>query len=382
MSSITNGRKLVSIQALPLQYPEPNANNRIRYVTLARIETYDGIVGWGECISQWPEAALAVKTIIDSGFAPILMGQDGTQAGRLWQKMRGHAYWHGFGGIVSFAISALDIALWDIAGKTAGLPISAMLGGKLLDKVPACASVILNTLDLGALKEEFASYRERGFQAVKGGWGQVPEAGFGTNRIRDMKVARTVRDTIGPTLGMALDVSAIAKWSASHAASMAEQLQEVNLTWLEDALHHDDHNGYRQMKSRVPTALATGERCWTLNDYQRLVRSKGIDIILVDPGRVEGISGMKAIVDDAATQRIRFVPHSWSSAINTAAALHVYAASTNGEIFEIKPAPSPMQHELVETPIDQKSGWILVSDTPGLGININEEIVKKYLYQG
>ncbi|MDA1330774.1 MAG: hypothetical protein O3B43_06905, partial [Chloroflexi bacterium] len=159
-------------------------------------------------------------------------------------------------------------------------------------------------------------------------------------------------------------------------------LQEINLTWLEDALHHDDHNGYRQIKSRVPTALATGERCWTLNDYQRLVRSQGIDIILVDPGRVEGISGMKAIVDDAAAQRIRFVPHSWSSAINTAAALHVYAASTNGEIFEIKPAPSPMQHELVENPIDQESGWILVSDMPGLGININEEIVNKYLYQG
>jgi L-alanine-DL-glutamate epimerase-like enolase superfamily enzyme len=296
--------------------------------------------------------------------------------------MRNHAYWHGFGGIVSFAISALDTALWDIAGKAAGLPISAMLGGKLMDRVPSCSSVILNTLDLGALKEEFTSYRERGFTAVKGGWGQVPEAGFGTDRVRDMKVARTVREAIGPDMGMALDVSALAKWSASHAASMAEELLEVNLTWFEDALHHDDHDGYRQMKSRVPTALATGERCWTLHDYQRLVRSNAIDIILVDPGRVEGISGMKAIVDDALTQRVRFVPHSWSSAINTAASLQVYAASTNGEVFEIKPAPSPMQNELVEIPIEQKDGWIAVPNGPGLGITINEKAIKKYLYQG
>ncbi len=374
--------KIVRVEAFPLQYPEPNNDNKIRYVTLARIETSDGIVGWGECISQWPEASLAVKTIIDAGFAKLLIGEDGTQAGRLWQKMRNHAYWHGFGGIVSFAISALDTALWDIAGKAAGLPISAMLGGKLMDRVPSCSSVILNTLDLGALKEEFISYRERGFSAVKGGWGQVPEAGFGTNRVRDMKVARTVREAIGPDMGMALDVSALAKWSASHAATMAEELQEVNLTWLEDALHHDDHEGYRQMKSRVPTALATGERCWTLHDYQRLVRSNAIDIILVDPGRIEGISGMKAIVDDALTQRVRFVPHSWSSAINTAASLHVYAASTNGEVFEIKPAPSPMQNELVENPIEQKDGWIAVPDTPGLGITINEKAIKKYLYQG
>jgi L-alanine-DL-glutamate epimerase-like enolase superfamily enzyme len=253
-------------------------------------------------------------------------------------------------------------------------------------RFPDPMSTTLNTLtkplDLGALKEEFTSYREQGYSAVKGGWGQVPEAGFGTNRIRDMKVARTVREAIGPDMGMALDVSALANWSASHAALMAEELLEVNLTWFEDALHHDDHEGYRQIKSKVPTALATGERCWTLHDYQRLVRSNAIDIILVDPGRVEGISGMKAIVDDALTQRVRFVPHSWSSAINTAASLQVYAATTNGQVFEIKPAPSPMQNELVESPIEQKDGWIAVPDTPGLGITINEKAIKKYLYQG
>ncbi len=374
--------KIVRVEAFPLQYPEPNNNNKIRYVTLARIETSDGIVGWGECISQWPEASLAVKTIIDSGFAALLMGEDGTNVGFLWQKMRNHAYWHGFGGIVSFAISALDIALWDIAGKSAGLPVSAMLGGTLMNRVPSCASVILDTLDLEALKEEFTGYRERGFSAVKGGWGQVPEAGFGTNRERDLKVAHVVRDAIGPDMGMALDVSALAKWSSNHAAAMAEDLLDVNLTWFEDALHHDDHEGYRRIKSRVSTALATGERCWTLHDYQRLVRSNAIDIILVDPGRVEGISGMKAIVDDALTQRVRFVPHSWSSAINTAASIHVYAASTNGHVFEIKPTPSPMQHELVEDPFEQKDGWIPVPDAPGLGITINEKAITKYLYQG
>ncbi len=374
--------KVVRVEAFPLEYNEPNDSNRKRYVTLARIESADGIVGWGECISQWPESALAVKTIIDAGFAKLLIGEDATQANLLWHKMRKHAYWHGFGGIVSFAISALDIALWDIAGKSAGLPIATLLGGKLLDEVPSCASVILNTLDLGALKDEFTSYREQGYSAVKGGWGKVPEAGFGTNPNRDLSVARTIREAIGSELGMALDVSARANWTSSHATLMAEKLLEVNLTWLEDALHHDDHEGYQRIRDKVPTALATGERCWTLHDYQRLVRSNCIDIILVDPGRVEGISGMKAIVDDAATERVKFVPHSWSSAINTAAALHVYAASSNGLVFELKPVQSPLQHELVYEPIEQANGLIQVPVTPGLGIIINEEVVKKYLYTG
>jgi len=165
---------IARVEAFPLRYPEPHDSNRDRYVTLARIETDDGAVGWGECISQWPEAALAVKTVIDVGFAPLLLGQDPGDPKRLWQTMRSHAFWHGDGGIVSFAISALDTSIWDLAGKAAGLPVHRLLGGKLHDRVRACASVILNTLDLDALRDEFRDYRERGFTAVKGGRGKGP----------------------------------------------------------------------------------------------------------------------------------------------------------------------------------------------------------------
>ena len=103
-------------------------------------------------------------------------------------------------------------------------------------------------------------------------------------------------------------------------------------------------------------------------------------MILVDPGRVEGISGMKAIVDDAASQLVRFVPHSWSSALNTAAALNVFASSTNGHVFEIKPNQSPMQHELVTDPIEQHDGWIEVRDAAGLGVTVDEDVVRRYSF--
>lgn len=371
---------IARVESFPLRYPEPHDSNRDRYVTLARVETDDGAVGWGECISQWPEAALAVKTVVDVGFAPLLLGQDPRDPRRLWQAMRGHAFWHGYGGIVSFAISALDTAIWDLAGKLADLPVHRLLGGKLHERVRACASVILNTLDLDALREEFQDYRQRGFTAVKGGWGQVPEAGFGTDPARDLSVARALRDAVGDDVSLALDVSARAAWTASYAVWMARRLEECNLGWLEDALHHEDHDGYRRLRASVATPIATGERCWTLDDYRRLVRCGGVDIILVDPGRVEGISGMAAIVQDAAGERVQFVPHSWSSALNTAAALNVFAASTNGHVFEIKPNRSPMQHELVTDPIEQHDGWIEIRDVPGLGVTVDEETVSRYAF--
>jgi L-alanine-DL-glutamate epimerase-like enolase superfamily enzyme len=369
-----------SIDTYALRYPEPHDSNRERYITLARITTDDGVVGWGEAISQLPEATLATKTVADLGLVPLLVGEDPADPLRLWHRMRSYAFWHGHGGIVSFAISALDIAVWDVAAKLAGVPVSQLLGGRLQTRVRACSSVILNTLDLGALRDEFSEYRDRGFTAFKGGWGHVPEAGFGTDDKRDLAIAQTLRETVGDDVSLALDVSARAQWTASHAVSMAKRLESLELGWLEDALHHEDVDGWRRLRAAVATPLATGERCWTIDDYRRLSRTGAVDIVLVDPGRVEGISGMKTIVGVVAAERVKLVPHSWSSAINTAAALHVFAASPNAHVFEIKPNRSPMQHELVAQPIEQRDGWIDVPNAPGLGIEVDEEVVNRYTF--
>jgi L-alanine-DL-glutamate epimerase-like enolase superfamily enzyme len=368
------------IDAYPLRYQEPHDAMRERYITLARVETADGIVGWGECISQFAESALATQTVIERGFAPMLKGTDATNVAARWEQMRTHAYWHGNGGIVSFAISAVDIALWDVAGKAAGLPVHALLGGKLNDRFRACASVILNTLDLDALATEFADYRARGFTAVKGGWGQVPDAGFGLDETRDLAIARTVREAIGPDASLSLDVSARGRWNSARAIRMAHRLEEFNLAWLEDPLHHEDIEGYRRLRAATGIPIATGERAWTIYDYRRLVRSGAVDILLLDPGRIEGLTGMKRAADEAAAGGVGIVPHSWSSALNTAAALHVFASSTNGVVFELKPNRNPMQHELVMNPFEQVDGFVHVRDEPGLGVEVDEAVVKRYVF--
>jgi L-alanine-DL-glutamate epimerase-like enolase superfamily enzyme len=371
---------IAGVQAFPLCYPEPHDSMRSRYVTLARVETDDGIVGWGECISQWPESAVATGVVIERGLAPLLQGADATSVRARWEQMRAHAFWHGNGGIVSFAISAVDIALWDVAGKAAGQPVHALLGGKLHDRVRACASVILNTTDLEALRAEFTDYRQRGFTAVKGGWGQVPEAGFGTDLTRDLAVARTVREAVGPDVNVSLDVSAFANLNSARAVRLARRLEEFQLAWLEDALHHEDHEGYRRLRAATELPIATGERCWTVTDYKRLVRSGAVDIVLIDPGRVDGLTGMKLAADEADRSGVGIVPHSWSSALNTAAALHVFASVPNGVVFEIKPNESPMQHELVTNPFELVDGFIEVRDAPGLGVDVDDETVHRYAF--
>jgi len=372
---------IARIEVFPQRYPEPHDGGKLRHITLVRMETDDGAVGWGECISQWPEAALAVKTLIDRGLAELLIGEDPTDPRAVYAKLERHSYWHGRGGIVSFAISALDIAVWDLAGKLAGRPVHALLEGEARAELRVCASIILDTLDLDHTREQFADFRARGYTAVKGGWGLDPTAGFGFDAPRDLAIAATIREAVGPDVSIALDVSALAGWDAERACTMADRLREFELGWLEDALPHYDRAGWARLHAAAPMPLATGERCWTVADYDVLTSTGSVDLVLIDPGRVEGVSGMLAAARAAAANGVRVVPHSWSSAINTAAALHVLAVAPSTHMFELKPDPSPMQHELVARPFALSDGVIVVPDGPGLGVDVDESTVRKYLFE-
>ena len=127
------------VQAFTLAYPEPHYKGVERYITLARVEADNGLVGWGECISQFREATLATKIIIEQGFAPLITGENGLDVERLWQKMISHIWWYGSEGIAAFAVSAVDTALWDLKGKQSGEPVHRLLGG-YRDTVPTYAS--------------------------------------------------------------------------------------------------------------------------------------------------------------------------------------------------------------------------------------------------
>jgi L-alanine-DL-glutamate epimerase-like enolase superfamily enzyme len=143
------------VGAFAVRYPEPNNDGRIRSLTLVRVETDDGLVGWGEAITGGQETSLAVAFVVERRLAPIVVGRDPRDVGGVWSAMRDATYWDGNGGLVTFGISAIDMALWDVAGRAAGQPLYGLLGGRVRDRVPACASTIFAMDDQDRIGREF-----------------------------------------------------------------------------------------------------------------------------------------------------------------------------------------------------------------------------------
>ena len=326
-------------------------------------------MGWGECISQWPEAALAVKVLVERGFAPLLTGRKLLDIRGLWELMRSHSGWYGKDGIANFAISAIDIALHDLKGKVLGVPVYQLLGGRVISRVRACASIIVDMDSLEQTAQEFRDYVARGYTAVKGGWGKNPATAFGLNPKRDLELVRLVREAVGKDVTYMVDVGTHVKWDIAHAIKMTRKFEEFDVFWVEEPLAPDDLDGYVRLRNATRSLIATGEKEWDFQAFKRLVEKRVADVIMPDVGKAEGITGVKQIIDMAALNNVFYNPHSWSTAINTAASLHLCASATNTIIFELKPNPNPM-----------KDGYVYVPEGPGLGIEVKEEIVRKYLF--
>jgi len=369
------------VEASAVRYPEPNNDGKIRSLTLVRVETDDGLVGWGEAITGGQEASLAVAFVVERRLAPLVVGADPRDVAGAWDRLRDATYWDGNGGLVTFGISAIDMALWDIAGKAAGVPLYRLLGGKRRQRLPACASTIFATGDLDRIGHEFRAFVAEGYRYVKGGWGHDLSIAFGRDQRRDLSVARAVRDAVGPRVAVIVDVAALAGWDSSHAIRMCRALDDaVDLFWLEDPLPEQDLDGYRRLHAAVGTRICTGEKGWHASHYRGLIESAAIDVIMVDPGRAEGVTGTWRIIEMAAAAGRAWNAHSWSSALNTAASLHLAAAASNTLLFELKPVASPMQHELVTNPIGHVDGWVSPPEGPGLGVEVDEAVVRRYRF--
>lgn len=369
------------LQAFTLAYPEPHYKGVERYITLARVEADNGLVGWGECISQFREATLATKIIIEQGFSPLIIGENGLDVERLWQKMISHIWWYGSEGIAAFAVSAVDTALWDLKGKALGLPVCQLLGAQLHDKIAAMASIIFDMEDFEWTLNEFRWLCEQGYSIVKGGWGMHPEAVFGQDRRRDEAMIRQIRELIGDDLELVVDTPGHrAIWDLPTAIQRFQDLEPYNLKWIEGPLPPHDLESHARLRASVSTPIGTGEDEWNVESYKRLIQSGGVDIVQIDPGRCHGLTGSHHVIKLIEAENLRFSAHTWSSALNTAASLHMLASSTHADCMDFKPHESPMQHELVSDPWVQEDGYVAVRSNPGLGVTVREDIVQKYLF--
>jgi L-alanine-DL-glutamate epimerase-like enolase superfamily enzyme len=369
------------IAAFPLAYAEPHYRGLERCVTLVRIETEDGIVGWGESISQFREASLATKILVEQGFGPRIAGRDPIDLELLWQEMCQYAYWFGIEGIAAFAISAIDMALWDLKGKILGQPVAKILGGQLKPAVPAMASIIFDMDDLDWTLQEFAGFKEQGYRIVKAGWGMRQDSFFGQDRARDLQYVREVRGVIGDDVALVVDTpGAKGVWDVPTAIQRFHDWEQYDLRWVEQPLRPDDLEGHARLRAAVSTPIGTGEDEWSPETYRHVIESKGVDILQLDPGRCLGLTGCREVVRMVEAANLKYSAHSWSSALNTAASLHFLAISDAGDTLDFKPHRSPMQHELVDDPWVPEDGLLAIRDVPGLGVTVNEDSVSRYTF--
>jgi L-alanine-DL-glutamate epimerase-like enolase superfamily enzyme len=376
-----SGAMITRISAFPLAYKEPHYRGMERCVTLVRLETDAGAVGWGEAISQFREASLATKLLVEQGFAPLVIGRDPMDVERMWHDLCQHAYWYGVEGIAAFAISAIDMAAWDLKGKLLGQPVAKLLGGQLKASVPAMASIIFDMDDLDWTLSEFQGFKEQGYRIVKAGWGMRPDSVFGQDRKQDLLYVREVRKVIGDDVSLVVDTpGARGMWDVATAIQRFRDWEPFNLRWIEQPLRPDDLKGHARLRAAVTTPIGTGEDEWSPETYQRVIDADAADVLQLDPGRCLGLTGCREVVKLVEAAKLKYSAHSWSGALNTAASLHFLAISDQADTLDFKPHESPMQHDLVEDPWVPEDGMLTIRDAPGLGVTVRQEAVDRYVF--
>ncbi len=370
--------RIARIEPIPIAYPDPNDFGTIRRTVLVRVETTDGVVGWGEAIAMWPEACKAVATIISEGFLPPIDGDAAEDIDGAWTKMRRHAFWYGEGGIASMAIAGIDMALWDIRGKVAGKPLYEVFGGLARDRLLANASSHVNKRGEAACVAEVEGFFAAGFRSTKLGFAKKGESNIGGDPDTDVSFVKALRRALGPDAGILIDIGNGVRWDAETAISVANRMAEENIGWYEEPLYPTDDAGYQRLRAATTLRLASGEREFTEAGYRRQMEFiRAIDVYGVDPARVEGITGFRR-VDALCTRHGKVInAHAWSTAITTAASLHLSLASPNAEVFEFKPFPVVVQDELVAEKIWHRDGWAYPLTGPGLGIEVDEAVVRR-----
>ena len=334
---------------------------------LVKITTQSGICGWGEALAPvLPEVA---GTIIKNLFTPVLLGENALNRGVLWNRlydlMRDRGYYAGF---MVDAVAAVDCALWDIAGKQAGLPVYQLAGGAYRDRIPAYVS----GLPAPKLEDKIAlalDWKAKGFRAIK------LQIGYGMEE--DIRIMTALREALGDDFKLMID----AHWNYTvpQAIRLARRLEELDVAFLECPLNPEDLPGYAELAAAVDLPIALGEADRTHWQYKEILDRRCCDIVQPDVGRC-GITEMMRIAQLAELYGRPVAPHlSVGQGGCIAATLHCDAALYNFHgMQEYQPSILPVANEFLTKPIVCKDGFLEVPEGPGLGIEYDEEKVRYY----
>lgn len=316
------------------------------------------------------------------GLGELLIGADPTHTAAAYDRLLAHSYWYGEGGIASLAISALDIALWDLKGQAAGLSLAGLLGGPRVEALPAIAAAHPHGSDPVEMAEQAAELVTGRLAGYKAGLVPAGPARLGRDHARDAAFVAALRAALPEGAVLAVDGRAAVDWDPMTAVRRVRAFEEHGLAWIEEPFAPWDTDGYRTLRERTSTLVACGEREWTVPGYQRLLADGVADIVGVDPGRVGGVTGSVRVMERIAAAGRRLNPHCWSGAVLSAVGLALATVSGTALVFEVKPQPSAAQDELVSDPLRPDGGRIAAPDRPGIGVTVDEDAVARYRVDG
>lgn len=317
---------------------------------------------------QWSEAGMECF----DGLASLLVGENPLETERLWYKMYRGSIYYGRRGVTLQAISAIDIALWDIAGKFYGVPVHMLLGAKWRSKVRAYASTLFRP-EPESIQEAVKVYLDQGFTAVKFGWGV-----FGKDQNRDLALVEAARRALGDSRDLLIDTGWFVERTPKEAIQLVRSLEPFKPFFIEELLHPENYAGYREVASSVDALIACGEQEATEWGFQQLIDQAGIDVVQPDLTRCGGFTVGRKIVFMAERANRLVIPHSWCSDLLTAASLHLNAFQRRAVFVEFNTSQGPLSRQIVRNPLQLADGFLNVPESPGLGVEVNEEIIDRY----
>jgi D-galactarolactone cycloisomerase len=361
--------KIVRVESVPLGIPlapslpaSPWSEGAGKQV-LVRLTADDGLTGWGECFAYG--APRAVANVVDEALAPLLVGEDPTRIEHLTRKMHQALMIWGRRGLGMFAVSGVELALWDVTAKSRGVPVWALLGGLVQPSVRAYASLLRYTSasDVGLAA---AHVVRQGYTAVK-------------LHQTDIESVAVAREAVGDGVDLMLDTNC--PWTVEEAIRLGRQLERFGLRWLEEPVWPpEDYAGLARVRAALAIPIAAGENESTAFGHAALIAAGAADVVQPSVTKVGGLGETKKIAALAAAAGTTVVPHSYYFGPGLAATLHFVASTPSIPYVEFP--PGELEAPLCREPIRCLNGSVSVGDRPGLGADPDPDVLARYPYRG
>lgn len=340
-----------------------------RETVLIVVKTDDGLVGYGE--SHHARAAGTVAAMVNDLLAPLIGRHDATDTVGVWDKVyHRQLRTHGLGQAAVIAMSGIDIALWDIRAKAAGVPLYQLLGGSRRPIKAYAGGVALGLQEPAELVDEALPHVEAGFRALKLRMGEGPAP--------DLARVRAVRETFGDDMTIMVDANT--SYAFSDAVAVVPGLDDMGVYWFEEPFAPHDYRSYAATAALGNTPLAAGENYYTRYEFARLVEERVLSYFQPDVSKVGGVTEFMRVAALASAWRIPICPHSTLTAFNMATTIHCLMAIDNAGYFEADISDNSFRKELTEEPYALRpDGTVAIPDRPGIGFEPDMGFVKAHL---